>query len=185
MRRLVLSLLIGSTALLCGAGVARAEMKLGYIDSEVLKEQLPELRQVRRQLEQLQQEFERDMADRESKLKKLEDDFRKQEMLMSEKRKAEMQADFQQKMLELQQFGQQKFGPEGELMKKNISLSEPIFARINEALKTIAEEEGYDFIFDAGGGSASIVYAHEKHNLTEQLIERLEEEKKGSGAGVR
>ena len=184
MNRLALSLLIGF-GLLCGIEGAAADVRMGYIDSEVLKEQLPELRQVRRQLEQLQQEYERDMADRESKLLKYQEDFRKQELLMSEKRKTEMQAQFEQKMRELQDFGQQKFGPEGELMKKNVSLSEPIFERINTALKAIAEEEGYDFIFDVAG-SASIVYAKEKHNLTEQLIERLQEEKKDvGGASIR
>ena len=178
MNRLVLSLLIGFSLLFAGIEVANGDVRIGYIDSEILKEQMPELRQVRRQLEQLQQEYERDMADRESKLLKYQEDFRKQELLMSEKRKAEMQAEFEQKMRELQEFGQQKFGPEGELMKKNISLSEPIFEQINQAIKGIAEEEGYDYIFDVAG-SASVVYAKESHNLTEQLLARLQEQKKG------
>ena len=41
---------------------------------------------------------------------------------MSEARKAEMQAEFEAKVQQLQQFTQEKFGPEGELMRKNIEL---------------------------------------------------------------
>ena len=59
---------------------------------------------------------------------------------MSEARKAELQADFEEKVRQLQAL-QEKFGPEGELMRKNIELSEPIFKKINDALKALAEEE--------------------------------------------
>ena len=169
------ALILAAAGLLCQPGYALAEVKLAYIDSEVLKEQLPELRTVRRKLEQLEQEFKREVSDQESKLLQLQEDFRKQELLMSEQRKAEMEELFQQKMQQLQEFRNEKFGPEGELLKKNIELSTPIFDKINEALKTISEEEGYDFVFDSGAGI--IVYADERHDLTEKLLERLEEER--------
>ena len=163
-------------------GAALADTKLGYIDSEILKEEMPELRSVRRQLEQLEQEYTREASERESKLVKLQEDFRKQELLMSEARKTQLQADFDKKVQELQEFGQQRFGPEGELMKKNIALSEPIFEKINTALKAIAEEDGYDFIFDVAGNGA-IVYADEKHNLTDKLLQRLKEESEEAAKG--
>ena len=183
MKRFALGcVLAGIAAVSLSSSAARADVTLAYIDSEILKEQLPKLRQVRRQLEQLQQEYERDMSDRESKLLKLQEDFRKQELLMSETRKAQLQAEFEDKMRELQEFGQKRFGPQGDLMKKNIELSEPIFATINDALKILAEEEGYDFVFDVAG-SGAIVFADEKHNLTEKLLERMEEKEKGTTSG--
>ena len=169
------ALILAAAGLLFQPGSALADVKLAYIDSEVLKEQLPELKTVRRKLEQLEQEFRREASDQESKLLQMREDFRKQELLMSEQRKAEMEQLFQQKMDQLQQFQNEKFGPEGELLKKNIELSTPIFDKINEALRAISEEEGYDFVFDSGAGI--IVYADEKHDLTEKLLERLEEER--------
>ena len=180
MRRSVLFLVVSGLVFQSGAGLA--DVKLGHIDSEILKEQLPELRQVRRQLEQLEQEFQRDLSERESKLVQLQDEFRRQELLWSEARKVQMQADFDDKMRELQEYGQKKFGPEGELMQKNIQFSTPIFEQINVALKAIAEEEGYDFIFDVAGNSA-IVYADEKHDLTDKLMKRLKEEREEAEKG--
>ena len=158
-----------------------AEIKIGYIDSEVLKERLPEFREAQRKLDQLRQDYENQAKDREAKLMKLQEDFRKQELLMSEARKAELQADFEEKVRQLQAFTQEKFGPEGELMRKNIELSEPIFKKINDALKTLAEEEGYDFVFDAAAPSSGLVFAGEDYDLTETLLESLDEQRTEQG----
>ena len=158
-----------------------AEIKIGYIDSEVLKERLPEFREAQRKLDQLRQDYENQAKDREAKLMKLQDDFRKQELLMSEARKAELQADFEEKVRQLQAFTQEKFGPEGELMRKNIELSEPIFKKINDALKTLAEEEGYDFVFDAAAPSSGLVFAGENYDLTETLLESLDGQRTEQG----
>ena len=158
-----------------------AEIKIGYIDSEVLKERLPEFREAQRKLDQLRQDYENQAKDREAKLMKLQDDFRKQELLMSEARKAELQADFEEKVRQLQAFTQEKFGPEGELMRKNLELSEPIFKKINDALKTLAEEEGYDFVFDASAPSSGLVFAGENYDLTETLLESLDEQRTEQG----
>ena len=172
MKRVLLSII---ALAVCATG-ALAELKMGYIDSEVLKERLPEFRDAQRKLDQLRQDYENQAKDREAKLVKLQEDFRRQEMLMSEARKAELQAEFEGKVQQLQQFTQEKFGPEGELMRKNIELSEPIFKKINDTIQGMAEEEGYDFIFDAAAPSSGLVFAQEKYDLTEQLLELMQKE---------
>ena len=173
MRRALLFALVVA----CCATSASAQLKIGYIDSEVLKERLPEILDVQRTLEQLQQDYSREIMDHETKLKKIEDDFQRQELLMSEARKAEMRAEFEAKVQQLQQFTQEKFGPEGELTRKNIELMEPIFKKINDAIQVMAEEKGYDFIFDAAAPSSGLVFAKEEYDLTESLLELMEKEK--------
>ena len=173
MKRALLSALVVA----CCATGALAQLKIGYIDSEVLKERLPEFRDAQRTLDQLRQDYENQAKDREAKLLKLQEDFRRQELLLSEAKKAELQDEFETKMQQLQQFTQEKFGPEGELMRKNIELSEPIFQKINDAIQGMAEEKGYDFIFDAAAPSSGLVFAKEEYDLTEQLLELMEKEK--------
>ena len=87
MKRVVLFLALACLLL---PAAARADVKIGYIDSEVLKERLPEFREAQRKLDQLRQDYENQAKDREAKLVKLQEDFRKQELLMSEARKAEL-----------------------------------------------------------------------------------------------
>ena len=178
MKRVVLFLALACLLL---PAAARADVKIGYIDSEVLKERLPEFREAQRKLDQLRQDYENQAKDREAKLVKLQEDFRKQELLMSEARKAELQAYFEEKVRQLQAFTQEKFGPEGELMRKNIELSEPIFKKINDALKVLAEEDSYDFVFDAAAPSSGLVFADDNFDLTEKLLESLEKAREEEG----
>ena len=173
MRRALLSVLVVA----CCATSALAQLKIGYIDSEVLKERLPEFRDAQRTLDQLRQDYENQAKDREAKLLRLQEDFQRQELLLSEAKKAELQVEFETKGQQLQQFIQEKFGPEGELWRKNVELSEPIFKKINDALQGMAEEKGYDFIFDAAAPSTGLVFAKEEYDLTEQLLELMEKEK--------
>ena len=166
-----------AAALVLAAQPSSAELKIGYIDSEVLRERMDEFKDIQRQLDRLTQGYQQEAMDRESKLVKMREDFRKQELLMSEARKAEVAAEFEQAVQDLQQFTQQKLGPDGEVFQKNIELSAPIFERVNEALKKLAEEEGFDFIFDVAGGGG-IVYADpDRYNLTEKLLALLAEER--------
>ena len=152
-------------------------MKLGYIDSDIVKDRLPEFREAQRKLDQLRQEYEREAGDRQGKLLKLQEDFRKQELLMSEARRQELQEEFDAKIQQLQSFNVQKFGPEGELVRKNVELSGPIYKQVNEALQAIGREEGYDFIFDVAGNSSIVFVDEEKYNLTEDVLKWLEEER--------
>ena len=165
---------------LCFAGLliypdwASAELKLGYIDSEMLKKSLPEFKQAQRQMDGLREQYEREMGDRQSKLIKMQEDFRKQELLMSEARKAELQAEFEQQMMRLEEFRVTKFGPEGELVQKNFELSAPIFEWVNEILQEVGREGTYDFIFDVGRNSGIVYAAEGKYDLTEAVLERLD-----------
>ena len=151
---------------------ASAQQRIGYIDSQVLRQQLPEFQDIQRQLEQLQQTFQQEAIDKESKLKAMQEAFTKQELLMSEARKAEMQQEMEAQFLQLQQFTQDKLGPEGELFRKHLELSSPVYKEINDVLKTIAEEESYDLILDAAVGGV-IVFADPEYDLTDKLLARL------------
>lgn len=160
-----------------GVSAAGAEQKIGYIDSDILRDKMPEFKDMQRQLDRLKQQYEKEVMDRQSELMKLQEDFRKQELLMSDARKVEMQSQFEESTLELQQFTQDKFGPAGELFNKNRELGEPIFIMINDAIAEIAGEKGFDFIFDVAI-SGAIVYADpERYHLTDELLEKLEEQR--------
>jgi len=171
--------------MMLGAAAAHADVKLAFIDSDVLKERLPEFQEAQRKLDQLRQEFEREAKDREAKLLKMQEDFRRQELIMSEARKAELQSEFEGKVRELQEYTQGKFGPEGELMRKNMELSAPIFEKINAVLRQLALDEGYDFIFDSAAPGTGLVYAGERYDVTEKVLERLEAEREKSAAQAR
>jgi outer membrane protein len=92
-------------------------------------------------------------------------------LLLSEQRKTELQAEIETEAQRLQEFGRTV---QEELMKKNFDLHNPIFERINAAIKALAEEEGYDYVLDAGSAGGAVVYAKEDYDLTDKLLARLQ-----------
>ncbi len=169
MKRTAQYLLIAALALLPGA--AQGQMKIGFINSDQLKEQLPEIKAAQQQLEILQQQRAQEGEERQAKLAQMEENYRKQEMLLSEARKAEMRSEYEAEMQRLQEFGQ---STQEELMKKNFDLHNPIFERINAAIKAVAEAEGFDYVLDAGSAGGAVVYANDAYDLTDKLLARLQ-----------
>ena len=158
---------------------ASAQPRIGYIDSQVLTQQLPEFKGIQQQLENLRQSFQQEAIDRESKLRSMQEAFTKQELLMSEARKAQMQQEMEAQYMQLQQYTQEKLGPEGELARKHLELSSPIYKHVNDVLKLIAAEDSYDLILDAAVGGV-IVFADPEYDLTDKLLARLLAEKESA-----
>jgi len=66
------------------------------------------------------------------------------------------------------------FGPDGTAERRNAELTQPILDKINSIIPKIAQEEKYDYVFDAVAGN--IAYADTKYDLTEKVIEELNKE---------
>ena len=72
-------------------------------------------------------------------------------------RKQEKQQEIQNLYLKIQKYSADKWGQNGEFFKEQEKLMQPVFDKINVAIKAIGEEEGFDYIFDTV--NANIVYA--------------------------
>lgn len=64
------------------------------------------------------------------------------------------------------------FGPEGELHKKRQSLMKPIQEDVYNAVKAVAEEKGYQTIFDRAS-SQSIVFASPRIDVSNDVLAKL------------
>ena len=64
------------------------------------------------------------------------------------------------------------FGPEGELYKKRQSLMKPIQEDVYNAVKAVAEEKGYQTIFDRAS-SQSIVFASPRIDVSNDVLAKL------------
>lgn len=63
------------------------------------------------------------------------------------------------------------FGSNGELAKKRQELIKPIQDNVYNALKSVATEGGYDYIFDKVTGD--IIYASEKYDESDVVLKKI------------
>ena len=151
--------------------MAFSEIKIGYVDSNEIMNNFEEVRQVQVDLEKEQKRLEAEFNDLVYSLDSLKQDYDRQRLLMSDTRRNEKETEIANKEKSIQKFQLDKFGPEGEIYRKQNQLLKPVLGKIDEAIQKVGNERGYDFILDAMSGA--LLYALDSHNLTEDVMEEL------------
>ena len=152
-------------------GLTFADIKIGYIDSNEIMSNFEEVRQIQVDLEKEQRRLEGELNELITRLDSLNQDFDRQRLLMSENRRSEKENEMLNMEKSIQKFQLEKFGPEGEIYRKQNQLLKPILAKIDAAIQKVGSEQGYDFILDAMSGA--LLYALDSHNLTEDVMDEL------------
>jgi outer membrane protein len=148
-----------------------AELKMGFISSEEIFERYQGTKEAQEKFNKEVAAWEQEASERQKEIREMKDQLEKQSLLLSSERKTEIEEKLKQKMVEYQQFLQEKFGQQGDAIKKNEELTKPIIGRINKIIEKIAKEENYDFIFDTRAGG--VVYAKKAYNLTDRVLNQL------------
>lgn len=135
-------------------GVANAQ-KTAHINTEKLLSEMPATKSLKAELERLEKTYRDDiegMAKKlEAKLKKYEAEGKSQTQETNQKRAIEVQQD-RAKIAQAQQAAAQ------EMQKKYQEKTIPILKKAEEAIKNVAAEKGYIYVFDASPGKGLIVY---------------------------
>lgn len=135
----------------CFISLGLNAQKFGYINSQELIEEIPEVREATSNLETYQQQLAKQGQDMLARLQtKYQDLERKQANGEISPKQVEAEVaklkEEEAKLLEFEQSSQQK------LMEKNESLLAPIRDKIQAAIDDVAAENGYTFIFDFATG---------------------------------
>ena len=97
-------------------------------------------------------------------------DLNRQRPLLTPEALSERESEIARLEAELYQFEQEKFGPEGEAIRRDMELSEPIYEKIREVVKSVAEEEGYDLILDVSG---AVIYSSPDMDMDDKISAAL------------
>lgn len=160
------------SAILITSSITIAQLKIGYIDSDSIMDNLPDVQDARQKLDASIQEWQTELNKLEVDWKAKYDDYEKRKLIMTDQTRAETEAALVQLETQIAQYREKKFGTNGELFQKQDELMKPVQNKIFGALKEIAEKEDYDFVFDRSG-DIMILFAKEKYDLTAQVLEKL------------
>lgn len=152
-----------------------AQLKLGYVNSQQVLEKFKDALDVKKQLAELNTQWESEARNMQREIQKLQEELESQSLLLSDQRKQEKVQEIQTLGQKYQLFLQTKWGQQGEGVKKEVELLQPVYEKINTAIKKIGEAEGYQYIFDVVAGN--ILYASDDQpDLTEKLLAELNKE---------
>jgi outer membrane protein len=149
-----------------------AQLKIGYIDSDTIMENLPDAQDARQKLDALIQEWQTELNNLENEWKKKYDDYEKRKLIMTDQTRAELEQELIKLEQQIAEFREKKFGTNGELFQKQDELMKPVQNKIFTAIEGIALEEDFDYVFDRSG-DIMLLFAKEEHDLTPRVLDRL------------
>ena len=146
--------------------------KFAYVSSEYILDNMPEYKQAQDQLDQLSAQWQKEIEIKYAEIDKLYKAFQAEQILLTEDMKKRREDDIVAKEKDAKNFQKQKFGFEGELFKKKQELVKPIQDRVYNAVKKLAAEGGYAFIFDKSS-DLIMLYANPKYDKSDDVLRSL------------
>jgi len=159
MKKIFLLLLAGSTFFVS------CKQKIGYINSnEVLKE---DLKKADTSLQgfgkELQTTFNSGKTNYDAKVKKLADSAR-----MSTADKDALKKEINDLATKLNTFANEAGQ---QIQAKKSELLNPLYKKLDEAIKEVAKDDGYDFVIDVA--VTPFAFAGEKHNINDEIKKKI------------
>ncbi|MFD1062293.1 OmpH family outer membrane protein [Winogradskyella litorisediminis] len=143
--------------------------RIGYIDTEYILENVPDYQAASAQLDtkltKWKSEIEKQLADIEIKKKALENE----KVLLTKELYEERLEDISFEEAEVLDYQQKRFGPGGDMIIQRTQLMQPVQDQIWAAVKEIAENKKYDFVFDKNADFL-MLYSAERFDISEQVL---------------
>ena len=169
--------LVLTAALICG-GILTANAQLGggqkivYVDSEYIMENIPEYGDAQEELNALSAKWQKEVKAVYDKVSEMYSKYQTEMLLLSEDQKRAREQAIVDKEQEAKNLQMQYFGSEGQLYQKRTELIQPIQEKVYTAMKEVAQNKNYAFIFDLASGT-SVLYANDKNDVSDDVLDQL------------
>ena len=149
-----------------------AQLKIGFVDSDTIMDKFPDAQDARQKLDALIQDWQAELAKLESNWKTKYDDYEKRKLIMSDQIRAETESELIRLEKQIADYRDKKFGANGELFQKQDEIMKPVQNKVFNAIKDVAKEKDFDFIFDRSG-DVMLLFAKEEHDVTALVLAKL------------
>ncbi len=152
------------------AGVAAAEIKIGFVDAQKVLEGSSEGKKAKGSLEEYVRVRSQTLEVEEAVLKKMDTDFSQQEAVLSPEAKKAKQEEFQKKLVD---FRKKQSDLGREVQDKKVDVLRAFSKTLEDATKVVADREKIDYVFDRNP-DAGLIFARDAYDVTPKVIEEVD-----------
>lgn len=149
-----------------------AQLKIGYVDSDTIMDKFPDAQDARQKLDAFIQDWQNELSKLESNWKSKYDDYEKRKLIMSDQVRADAEAELIRLEQQIAEYRDKKFGTNGELFQKQDEIMKPVQNKVFTAIKDVAKEQNFDFVFDRSG-DVMLLFAKDEYDVTALVLEKL------------
>lgn len=158
-------------AVVLGIGALSAQ-KFALVDMDYILRNVPAYEMANEQLNQVSLRWEKEVNELSKEAETMYKNYQSDMVFLTDDQKKKREEEIVAKEKEVTDTRYKYFGPEGELYKKRQSLMKPIQEDVYNAVKAVAEEKGYQTIFDRAS-SQSIVFASPRIDVSNEVLAKL------------
>ena len=152
--------------------VAQRGVKIGYIDTEYILENLTDYSEVSERLEEKAQSWKDEISKRSREIDQKKESLNSERILLTKDLIEELESEIKFEEQELNEYQQKRFGTRGDLILQKQQLIQPIQDQIFNAIKEIAKSKNYDFIFDKSSDIV-MLYSNKTHDISDQILRNI------------
>ena len=167
MKKIIIAVILA----VAGFGMASAQ-KFAMVDMEYSLRNVPAYEMANEQINQFSQRWEKEVNQLSQEAETMYQNYQSDMVFLTDDQKKKREEAIVAKEKEVTDLRYKYFGPEGELFKKRQSLMQPIQDDVYNAVKAVAEEQGYQAIFDRASSQA-IVFATPRIDVSNQVLAKL------------
>ena len=172
MKKIKVLFLMTIIGLLSFISYAQRSVRIGYIDTEYILQNVPEYQEASSQLEAKVQQWKKEIEQRLNEVETKKKQLNNESVLLTKELYDERLEDINVEESEILDYQQKRFGPNGDLMLQKKQLMQPIQDQIFAAVQDMAKSRNYDFVFDK---SADVVmlYSAERFDFSDEIIRAI------------
>ena len=143
--------------------------RVAIVDITRVLEEMPDYRNAQTELDNIAAQWRQEIALEYDQIKAMYNKYQAEQVLLTEDARKKKEEEIMERDKGVRDLQKEKFGPEGALFRKRQDLVQPIQERVYAAIKTYAEDRGFDFIFDKGG-SSGLIFSNAEFDKTDDII---------------
>lgn len=150
---------------------ALGQVKIGYMNSQEVLNQMPERSDVEQELNSFIQQKRQELQERTAAFQDSVATIQQNQGDLSEAQQQQLA----QMEASLQQFQQ---GLQQQIQQRRSQLLQPLYEKMNQAIATVAENNDLDFVInEATSTGENIIYysASQESNITEEVLQQINE----------
>jgi outer membrane protein len=167
MKRFVLVLL-----LLFPAHFVVNAQKFAYVDTEYMLDNMPEYKSAQQQLDRISVQWQKEIEAKFAEIDKMYKDFQAESVLLTDEMKKKREEEIIEKEKAAKELQKQRFGKDGDLLKKRQELIKPLQDKIYNAIKEIAATKNYAVVFDKSS-DLTMLFTNPKYDISDEVLENM------------
>lgn len=152
--------------------ISASAQKFALVDMEYILKNVPSYEMANEQLNQLSQRWQKEVEAVGKEAETLYQNYLSDKVFLTDEQVKKREDEIVAKEKEATELRYKYFGPEGELYQKRQTLLKPIQDDVYNAIKKVADERGYQAIFDRAS-SSDIIFASPRIDVSNEVLAKL------------